>query len=117
MNNGVMLDIRQKNVNCLVFDIFFYGCKGLGKSIDPDFGKRYTFTNLKRRQQMFGKIIGTGSYIPKRIITNEELTNYIDTSDEWITERTGVKKDTSWKMRPQQIWQWKLQKGQWNMQE
>lgn len=87
-----MLNIRQKNMNCLVFDIFFYGCKGLGKSIDPDFGKGYTFTDLKRRQQMFGKIIGTGSYIPKRMITNQELTNYIDTSDEWITERTGVKK-------------------------
>lgn len=41
---------------------------------------------------MFGKIIGTGSYIPKRAISNEELTNYIETSDEWITERTGVKK-------------------------
>lgn len=87
-----MLNIRQKNMNCLVFDIFFYRCKGLGKSIDPDFGKRYTFTDLKRRLQMFGKIIGTGSYIPKRMITNQELTNYIDTSDEWIIERTGVKK-------------------------
>lgn len=41
---------------------------------------------------MFGKIIGTGSYIPEQFITNEDLTNYIDTSDEWITDRTGVKK-------------------------
>ncbi|MCI9126326.1 MAG: ketoacyl-ACP synthase III [Eubacterium sp.] len=41
---------------------------------------------------MFGKIIGTGSYIPRQFITNEDLTNYIDTSDEWITDRTGVKK-------------------------
>ncbi len=41
---------------------------------------------------MFGKIIGTGSYIPEQFFTNEDLTNYIDTSDEWITDRTGVKK-------------------------
>ena len=41
---------------------------------------------------MFGKIIGTGSYIPEQFFTNEDLTNYIDTSDEWITDRTGVKR-------------------------
>lgn len=39
---------------------------------------------------MYGKIIGTGSYTPARVIDNTELTNYIETSDEWIKERTGV---------------------------
>ncbi len=37
------------------------------------------------------KIIGTGSALPKKIITNEMLSGFLDTSDEWITTRTGVK--------------------------
>lgn len=32
-----MLDTRQNKMKCLVFYIFFYGCKGLEKSVDPDF--------------------------------------------------------------------------------
>jgi 3-oxoacyl-[acyl-carrier-protein] synthase-3 len=32
-----------------------------------------------------------GTYVPDRVVTNEELTRYMDTSDEWITQRTGVK--------------------------
>lgn len=39
---------------------------------------------------MFGKIIGTGSYIPKRAVDNDELGNYVATSDEWVRERTGI---------------------------
>jgi 3-oxoacyl-[acyl-carrier-protein] synthase-3 len=37
------------------------------------------------------KILGTGSYTPQRIVTNDELSTFLDTSDEWITERTGIK--------------------------
>lgn len=37
------------------------------------------------------KIIGTGSALPQKIITNEMLSGFLDTSDEWITTRTGVK--------------------------
>ncbi len=37
------------------------------------------------------KIIGTGSYLPSKLITNDELSKFVDTSDEWITERTGIK--------------------------
>ncbi|MDA0329740.1 MAG: ketoacyl-ACP synthase III [Gemmatimonadetes bacterium] len=33
---------------------------------------------------------GTGYYVPDRVVTNEELTQYMDTSDEWIVERTGI---------------------------
>lgn len=40
---------------------------------------------------MFGKIIGTGSYVPEKKLLNEELAKYVDTSDEWIAERTGIK--------------------------
>lgn len=36
-------------------------------------------------------IAGTGHYVPQRIITNEYLSTLMDTNDEWITERTGIK--------------------------
>jgi 3-oxoacyl-[acyl-carrier-protein] synthase-3 len=36
-------------------------------------------------------ITGVGSYVPERVLTNEDLSKLIDTSDEWITERTGIK--------------------------
>lgn len=37
------------------------------------------------------RIIGTGSYQPAKVLTNYELAKMLDTSDEWITERTGIK--------------------------
>ena len=37
------------------------------------------------------KIIGTGSYLPEKILTNKELESNLDTTDEWITSRTGIK--------------------------
>ena len=36
------------------------------------------------------RIVGTGSTLPKKHMTNEELTRLVDTSDEWIRERTGI---------------------------
>jgi len=39
----------------------------------------------------FARIVGTGSYLPPRIITNSELENSLDTTDEWIKSRTGIK--------------------------
>jgi 3-oxoacyl-[acyl-carrier-protein] synthase-3 len=36
-------------------------------------------------------IIGLGSYVPKRHLTNADLESMVDTSDEWITTRTGIK--------------------------
>lgn len=36
-------------------------------------------------------IIGTGSYVPERVLTNAELEKIVDTSDEWITTRTGIR--------------------------
>lgn len=35
-------------------------------------------------------IIGTGKAVPKRTVTNDELSAFVDTSDEWITSRTGI---------------------------
>ena len=36
-------------------------------------------------------ISGTGFYLPPRIVTNDDLSSYMDTTDEWIQERTGIK--------------------------
>src|SRR5882757_8707544 len=43
------------------------------------------------RNQRTVSIIGTGSYTPEKILTNEDLSRMVDTSDEWITTRTGIK--------------------------
>lgn len=37
------------------------------------------------------RIIGTGSYLPKRILTNDELAISVETSNDWIVERTGIR--------------------------
>ena len=37
------------------------------------------------------KIAGVGYYVPKNIFTNNDLLQYMDTSDEWIQERSGIK--------------------------
>ncbi|WP_292907791.1 beta-ketoacyl-ACP synthase III [Niveispirillum sp.] len=36
-------------------------------------------------------ILGCGSYLPAKVMTNADLAQFVDTSDEWITERTGIK--------------------------
>ena len=36
-------------------------------------------------------IVGTGSFTPERVLTNQDLEKIVDTSDEWITSRTGIK--------------------------
>ena len=40
---------------------------------------------------IYSKIIGTGSYLPKKILTNKDLEASLDTTDDWITSRTGIK--------------------------
>jgi len=37
-------------------------------------------------------IVGTGSYVPDKVLTNDDLEEMVDTSDEWIQSRTGIKK-------------------------
>ena len=39
----------------------------------------------------YAKILGTGSYLPANRVSNEELAKFVDTSDEWIYTRTGIK--------------------------
>lgn len=40
---------------------------------------------------MYSKIIGTGGYLPSRIVSNDELSQSMQTSDEWIYSRTGIR--------------------------
>ena len=37
------------------------------------------------------KIAGLGKYVPENVVTNDDLSKLMDTNDEWITERTGIK--------------------------
>lgn len=37
------------------------------------------------------QILGTGSFTPEKVVTNDELSKFVETSDEWITKRIGVK--------------------------
>jgi 3-oxoacyl-[acyl-carrier-protein] synthase-3 len=41
---------------------------------------------------IYSRIAGTGSYLPKKIITNEQLEKMVDTTDEWIRTRTGIER-------------------------
>ena len=40
---------------------------------------------------IYAKIIGTGSYLPERVVTNQDLEKIVDTNDEWIVSRTGIR--------------------------
>ena len=40
---------------------------------------------------IYSRIVGTGSFLPPRVVTNEELSKKLDTSDAWIQERTGIR--------------------------
>ena len=40
--------------------------------------------------KIFSKIISTGSYLPKKVLTNQDIERIVDTSNEWIIERTGI---------------------------
>ena len=43
----------------------------------------------------FARIMGTGSYLPDRVLTNRELSQSLDTSDDWIRSRSGMFTSTS----------------------
>ena len=52
------------------------------------------FKNPRAKHNFLGRtcsITGVGSYVPERILTNAELEKIVETSDEWITTRTGIK--------------------------
>jgi 3-oxoacyl-[acyl-carrier-protein] synthase-3 len=37
------------------------------------------------------KILGTGHYVPSRVVTNDELSTFVETSDDWISQRVGIR--------------------------
>ena len=41
-------------------------------------------------ERIYARIAGTGSYLPEKVLSNEELARTVETSDEWIRERTGI---------------------------
>src|ERR1700677_4158025 len=52
------------------------------------------FKNPRARHNFLGRtcsIVAVGSYVPERILTNADLEKIVETSDEWITTRTGIK--------------------------
>jgi 3-oxoacyl-[acyl-carrier-protein] synthase III len=42
-------------------------------------------------ERVFARIAGTGSYLPERVLTNDDLSKIVDTTDEWIAARTGIR--------------------------
>ena len=41
--------------------------------------------------RIYSRIAGTGSYLPEKVLTNADLTKFVETSDEWIVARTGIR--------------------------
>ena len=66
---------------------------------------------------MYTKIIGTGSYLPEQVRTNADLEKMVETSDEWIVTRTGIRERRiaaaheqllRWALKPQsRRWRWR----------
>lgn len=42
-------------------------------------------------KRIYSRIAGTGSYLPEKVLTNDDLAKIVDTSDEWIRSRTGIR--------------------------
>ncbi len=42
-------------------------------------------------KRIYSRIAGTGSYLPEKVLTNQDLEKMVDTSDEWIQSRTGIR--------------------------
>jgi 3-oxoacyl-[acyl-carrier-protein] synthase-3 len=42
-------------------------------------------------ERIYSRIAGTGSYLPSKVLTNDDLAKIVDTSDEWISTRTGIR--------------------------
>ena len=66
------------------------------KTISTAFDKIRQIEYRKQRERkeagktMTARIIGTGAYVPERIVTNKDLMAFLDTDDAWIRERTGI---------------------------
>jgi len=61
-------------------------------NLEPYLRVCYTISNLCRLVSQGCKLVGCGSAVPTLEITNDELAKIVDTSDEWINVRTGIRK-------------------------
>lgn len=52
---------------------------------------RLIIDKMEKAKMFKASILGTGSYVPEKIVTNDDLSKIVDTSDEWISTRTGIK--------------------------
>ena len=48
-------------------------------------------SSLTPPKQQYAGVLGFGQYRPSRVVTNDDLSKIVDTSDEWITARVGIK--------------------------
>ena len=62
------------------------------------------------------RIIGTGSYLPKKVADNNFLSTIVDTDDEWIRQRTGIKERHLSNGKERLIWLLMRQRLHWKMQ-
>jgi 3-oxoacyl-[acyl-carrier-protein] synthase-3 len=46
---------------------------------------------MSDNRRIYARIAGTGSYLPEKVLTNDDLAKLVDTSDEWIAARTGIR--------------------------
>ena len=46
---------------------------------------------MRMSERIYSRIAGTGSYLPEKVVTNDDLAKVVDTSDEWIRSRTGIR--------------------------
>src|SRR5690606_20261133 len=46
---------------------------------------------VRMSERIYSRIAGTGSYLPEKVVTNDDLAKVVDTSDEWIRTRTGIR--------------------------
>jgi len=60
--------------------------------LEPYFRVCYSNSNLCRLVTQGCKLVGCGSAVPTLEITNDELAKIVDTSDDWINGRTGIRK-------------------------
>ena len=47
---------------------------------------------ISSTDSIYSKILGTGGYLPEKVLTNNDLETMVETTDQWITDRTGIKK-------------------------
>ena len=48
------------------------------------------YNTPRKRKDMGSRLIGYGAYLPEKIMTNQDFEKIMDTTDEWISQRTGI---------------------------